>query len=85
AKASTIKQQFLFESVFIGQLGGVLGIVLGIMAGNGVALITGGAFIIPWGWVISGVLLCFVVGIVSGYFPAVKASRLDPIEALRYE
>ncbi|MEA3448026.1 MAG: ABC transporter permease [Bacteroidota bacterium] len=85
AKASTIKQQFLFESVFIGQLGGVLGIVFGILAGNGVALITGGGFIVPWGWVISGVLLCFVVGVVSGYFPAVKASRLDAIEALRYE
>ncbi len=85
ARASTIKQQFLFESVFIGQLGGVLGIILGILAGNAVSLITGGGFVVPWGWVIGGVLLCFLVGIVSGYFPAVKASRLDPIEALRYE
>ncbi|MFO7790878.1 MAG: ABC transporter permease [Bacteroidales bacterium] len=85
AKASTIKQQFLFESVFIGQLGGILGIVLGIVAGNGVALITGGGFIVPWVWVIGGVLLCFVVGVVSGYFPAVKAARLDAIETLRYE
>ncbi|HNQ67391.1 MAG TPA: ABC transporter permease [Bacteroidales bacterium] len=85
AKSTTIKQQFLFESVFIGQLGGILGIILGIIAGNLITLITGGAFIIPWLWILLGVVLCFFVGIASGYFPAVKASKLDPIEALRYE
>jgi len=85
AKSSTIKQQFLFESVLIGQLGGVFGIILGIIAGNLITLITGGAFIVPWLWVLIGVILCFIVGIASGYFPAVKASRLDPIVALRYE
>lgn len=85
AKSSTIKQQFLFESVFIGQMGGILGIILGIIAGNAVSLITRGGFVVPWGWVIGGVLLCFIVGILSGYFPAVKASKLDAIEALRYE
>ncbi|MFO7880777.1 MAG: ABC transporter permease [Bacteroidota bacterium] len=85
AKSSTIKQQFLFESVFIGQLGGILGILLGILAGNAVSLITGGGFVVPWGWVLGGVALCFLVGVISGYFPAVKASKLDAIESLRYE
>lgn len=85
ACSTTIKQQFLFESVIIGQLGGLLGIILGIIAGNLVSLITGGVFVIPWIWVFIGVILCFFVGIASGYFPAVKASRLDPIVALRYE
>lgn len=85
AKSSTIKQQFLFESVFIGQIGGILGIILGIIAGNLISLFTDGAFVIPWIWIIMGVILCFIVGIASGYLPAVKASRLDPIVALRYE
>lgn len=85
AKAKTIKQQFLFEAVLIGQLGGILGIILGILIGNMVAMIIGTSFVIPWVWIIMGVILCFVVGIISGYFPAEKASRLDPIIALRYE
>lgn len=85
APASIIKQQFLFESVVIGQAGGLLGIILGIIAGNLVTLATGGQFIIPWAWIFMGVMLCFIVGIVSGYFPAVKASRLDPIVALHNE
>ncbi len=85
ATASVIKQQFLFEAIIIGQLGGFLGIVLGILIGNLVSLITGGAFIIPWLWILGGVLLCFLVGLLSGIFPAIKAAKLDPIEALRYE
>lgn len=85
ARSYTIKQQFLIESIVIGQIGGLLGIVLGILAGNAVSMLTGGAFVIPWVWIITGVLLCFLVGVASGYFPAVKASKLDPIESLRYE
>ncbi|MDD4235492.1 MAG: ABC transporter permease [Bacteroidales bacterium] len=85
AKPSTIKQQFLLESIFIGQLGGVLGIVLGIIAGNFVSFATKAPFYVPWLWIILGVVLCFLVGIISGYFPAVKASKLDPIIALHYE
>ncbi len=85
AKASYIKHQFLLEAVIIGQLGGFVGIFLGILMGNLVSLLTGSPFVIPWIWITSGVLLCFVVGLLSGYFPAVKASKLDPIVALRYE
>ena len=85
AKSRNIKQQFLFEAIVIGQLGGAFGIVLGIIIGNVVSLLSSSSFIIPWGWIILGVMLCFVVGVVSGYFPAVKAARQDPIVALRYE
>lgn len=85
AKSKTIKQQFLFEAIVIGQLGGALGIVLGILIGNVVSLLLKTSFVVPWEWITLGVVLCFIVGVVSGYFPAVKAARQDPIEALRYE
>lgn len=85
AKRSFIKQQFLFEAILICQYGGVVGIVLGIIVGNIVSLILKSAFIIPWHWMVAGILLCTVVGLVSGIFPAIKASKLDPIIALRYE
>jgi putative ABC transport system permease protein len=85
AKNKTVKQQFLIEAIVIGQIGGLLGIVLGILVGNLVSVMIGSSFIIPWGWIIMGVVLCFGVGIISGYYPAQKASLLDPIESLRYE
>ena len=85
ARKSVIRQQFLYESVIIGQMGGLMGIVAGIIIGNLVSLGMGSSFTVPWLWVIGGVLACFIVGIASGYFPAVKASAVDPIEALRYE
>lgn len=85
AKPRTIQNQFLFESILIGQLGGVFGIILGILIGNIVSSMLKSDFIIPWLWVMMGVVVCFIVGVVSGYAPALKAANIDPIEALRYE
>jgi putative ABC transport system permease protein len=85
AKSVMIKRQFLYEAIVIGQMGALVGILLGIIMGNGVSLAIGSSFIIPWKWIITGIVLCFGVGIISGYFPAVKASKLDPILALRHE
>ncbi len=85
ATSKIIRQQFLFESVLIGQLGGILGIILGILVGNMVSAAVGNHFFIPWLWILFGVLICFIVGILSGLLPAIKASKSDPIEALRFE
>lgn len=85
ATRANIMTQFLTEAVLICQLGGIVGIILGILIGNGVALILGGKFIMPWAWIILGLITCMIVGLASGLYPALKAARLDPIESLRYE
>lgn len=85
ASSKTIRTQFLVESIVIGQIGGVLGIVLGILMGNIVSIFVQTPFTVPWAWILFGVVICFLVSVISGYYPASKASRMDPIESLRYE
>ena len=85
AKPSVIKSQFLMESILIGQFGGIFGIILGILIGNAISSMLRTSFVVPWFWIITGIFICFIVGISSGYAPAVKAAGIDPIEALRYE
>ena len=85
ATKATIKTQFLFESIIISLLGAVAGILSGILLGNLVAVLLHTGFVIPWGWVIAGIFVCTLVGLLAGLYPAVKASKLDPIVALRYE
>ncbi len=85
ASSKIIRQQFLFESIFIAQIGCFVGMVLGIIAGNIVAALMRSPLFIPWGWIILSIITCTIVGVASGYLPAKRAAALDPIEALRYE
>ncbi|MEY2792029.1 MAG: hypothetical protein RJA76_21 [Bacteroidota bacterium] len=88
ATPNKILVQFLIEAIVICILGGIGGIVFAIPIGNLIAQgISGGvaSFIIPWLWMISGIIICILVGLFSGIYPAVKASKLDPVESLRYE
>lgn len=85
ASRSSIMYQFLTEAMVITQVGGVFGIIIGIFVGNMLILITGGSFVVPWNWVIGSFFVCLFTGLFSGLYPAFKASRLDPIESLRYE
>ncbi len=83
--ARDVRAQFLFESVLISLMGAVAGIVAGILIGNLVALFLKTGFVVPWAWVAAAVFVCSVVGLAAGLYPAYKASKLDPIVALRYE
>jgi len=85
ATRQNILVQFLTEAVIICQLGGIFGILLGVLIGNVVTYLMGGSFLFPWAWITIAVVLCMAVGLASGLYPALKAARLDPIEALRYE
>ncbi len=85
ATSNNILIQFLTEAVVISILGGIFGIIFGIIFGNGVSMLMQGSFFIPWGWMALGFVICFIVGVFSGLYPAMRASALDPIESLRYE
>ena len=87
ATPALIRQQFIIEAIVVTQLGGILGILLGIGIGNLVTNLIGEdiTFIIPWGWIVMAFLLGVIVGLGSGYYPAWKASKMDPIESLRFE
>ena len=88
ATPGRILQQFLIEAIVICLIGGIGGIIMAIPIGNLIAQgISSGkaSFIIPWLWMTIGIIICILVGLFSGIYPAYKASEMDPVEALRYE
>ncbi|HET6253179.1 MAG TPA: ABC transporter permease [Puia sp.] len=80
-----VRQQFLWESVLISLIGAAFGVVLGVIVGNSFSIFLDTGFVVPWGWLLGGIGVCSLVGLVAGVYPAWKAGRLNPIEALRYE
>ena len=84
-KSKTVRQQFLTEAVIISILGALIGIILGILVGNLFSMILNTGFVVPWRWILYGIVICTIVGLVAGLYPALKAGKLNPIEALRYE
>ncbi len=84
-KQRNVRGQFLYESIIISLLGAAFGILIGIILGNSVSLLMKTGFVVPWAWVFLGIVICSIVGLLAGLYPAFKASRLNPIEALRYE
>jgi putative ABC transport system permease protein len=84
-KSKMVRRQFLLEAMMISIMGAVFGIFLGILVGNGFSLVLHTGFVVPWNWVFYGIAICSLVGLLAGLYPALKAGRLNPIEALRYE
>ncbi len=85
ARKSNILTQFILEAIVLSELGGLLGIILGVIGGNVAAIMMEVPLVIPWDWAAIGFGICSLIGIVFGVYPAWKASNLDPIESLRYE
>jgi putative ABC transport system permease protein len=84
-KSKIVRRQFLLEAIIISVLGALFGIVLGVLVGNLFAIVLNTGFVVPWNWVIYGIVICSLVGLLAGLYPALKAGRLNPSEALRYE
>lgn len=84
-KSKVVRQQFLMEAIIISILGAIFGIILGILVGNLFSMVLETGFVVPWNWVLYGIIICTVVGLLAGLYPALRAGKLNPIEALRYE
>lgn len=84
-KSKMVRQQFLMEAIIISIMGAIFGIILGILVGNLFSMVLNTGFVVPWKWILYGIIICTVVGLAAGLYPALKAGRLNPIEALRYE
>ena len=85
AQKSDILSQFMIEAIVLCEMGGIIGVILGVIGGNVVGLLVNAPAVIPWDWAAIGIGVCSLVGFIFGVYPAWKASTLDPIESLRYE
>jgi putative ABC transport system permease protein len=84
-KSRTVRHQFLLEAIIISVLGALFGIVAGVLVGNLFSMLLKTGFVVPWAWVALGIAICGSVGLLAGLYPALKAGKLNPIDALRYE
>jgi putative ABC transport system permease protein len=84
-KSKMVRRQFLLEAIIISIMGALFGIFLGVLVGNLFSIVLNTGFVVPWNWVAFGIIICSIVGLLAGLYPALKAGRLNPIEALRYE
>ncbi len=85
AKKSWILMQFIIETITLCQIGGLIGIIFGTLGGNVLGSMAGFTLSIPVFWIVVSIIICTVIGLIFGLFPAWKAANLDPIDALRYE
>jgi len=85
AKKRNIRTQFILEAIVVCEVGGLAGVLLGLAGGNATAWFMKVPPAIPFDWVVLGLLICSIVGVVFGSYPAFKAANIDPIDALRYE
>jgi putative ABC transport system permease protein len=84
-KQKSIRRQFLYEAISISLMGAVCGIILGVIVGNIFSIVLSTGFVLPVQWLVYGIAICFITGLLAGLYPAFKAGSLNPIEALRYE
>jgi putative ABC transport system permease protein len=84
-KSAMVSRQFLLEAIIISVMGALFGIILGVGVGNLFSIVLSTGFVVPWNWVLYGIIICTILGLLAGLYPALKAGRLNPIEALRYE